>query len=230
MLTVSANTEMPSATVLESPISDQTAMIKAKRFMDSLKGHSDVFQWFRDTAGLGFNGVSTPTNRWKTVLNFHQTQKEAKVFSMDSKGEPMAPGKQKNASMVILIRLAHEKRRLSFDGLQLIMVFFKRSKVLRPRGPALGLDVRTMMEVSLHSLQRFFQRGYGLTKEGELDYLHLTDVLIWIWTEASSRLGKNSPDVNEVTIDLDEARCVVARHQDPKGPPLVLVTVLPPRK
>lgn len=218
--------DIPQARILDCPISDETAMIKAKRYMEQLKEYGSESNWYAVSKQYGLDINSTPSKQWKAILRLANTRKDARYLCFDAKGVQVAPTAKKKIRMVTSLNLASDEY---FEGVHLIYLRWHRSLTLRPRLDTPPFDAVPILKITLHSLQRIFQRGYGITKDGELDYLHLTDVLIDVFAEAFEEKTNGNAD-NKIIVDIDSARCVVVCEELPPASPMTLVTVLPVRK
>lgn len=237
MLGESVKTDMPTATVLNVSISDETAMIKARRFMDNLKSYSDLGNWAATSQRLGLNGQGTPKKAWETILRFNKTRKDSLVYCTDKTGNMAPASNPRKVSFVHVVNLlASGPAGLADDGsiveygLWLANLTFTRSRVLRPRYGDSQPDVASLLKITMHSLQRIFQRGYGLTEDGELDYMHLTRLTVWLWQECVERYEGLPGSVDQITISASEAKFVVSRTGSEPMSPMTLITVLPARK
>lgn len=224
-------------------ISDETARIKAERLMNKLIQFNDAGNWFKSIRFLGFHENASGTKRWRTILQLPLVQKDLIGFWLDRKNREMVRPDAKRTNSVFLVKLyadelvrktAYGAKHKEGQGLYLGSTMLQRSAILYPeRARSRELtEVSTMvlMKITFHSLQRLFQRGYGLSDDGNISYERLLKCLLDVLL-AGENLFQQAPEETRVTVPYLGLRFVLARQSGTNNAaPLNLITVLPSRK
>lgn len=228
---------------LSCGISDETARIKASRLMNKLMQFNDAENWFKSVRSLGFHENASSTKRWRTILRLPLVQKDLIGYWLDRKKQNMARPDAKRTSSVLLVKLyadelvrktASGEEHKGEQGLYLGGTMFQRSAVLHPERAQSQQSTKEstiiFMKITFHSLQRLFQRGYGLSEDGDISYERLLKCLFDVWL-AGENLFKQSSEETRVTVPYSGVRFVLARPScTDNDAPLDLITVLPPQK
>jgi len=224
-------------------ISDETARIKADRLMNKLMQFNDSENWFKSVRSPGFHENASGTKRWRTILRLPLVQKDLIGFWLDRKNRNMARPDAKRTSSVLLVKLyADELVRKTTSGeehkgepgLYLGGTMLQRSAILYPdRAQSRHSNEEStivFMKITFHSLQRLFQRGHGISEDGDISYECLLECLFEVWL-AGEILFKQSSEETRVTVPYSGIRFVLAKPSVTNNEaPLDLITVLPPRK
>jgi hypothetical protein len=218
----------PNATVLDFDISDSTARIKAERFMASLQSYANPDNFRQLNQQFGIRGDRTPTSVWKSIINIGLKREDVFALLEGRKSESQIPEMNKAIKAVHVFAMIGENN--PEIGLWLIRMSYKRSKILKPQpGERIG-SPSLLIKVTFHSLQRIFQRGYGLTKDGELSQFQLVKILFFVWREALQASIEQGISNGKLIVVTPQARFVVAIELMGENRVRVfhLVTVLPP--
>ncbi|WP_166256378.1 hypothetical protein [Marinobacter salicampi] len=227
-------------------ISDHTAAIKARRLMAKLTDYATADNWGRKNVAMGLNNESSPTRRWKTILNMPKLRNDLLGGWFDRHGRPMPKPDPKTTAKVMVWMLASTKKRIGYmDGdnvfgvvegedsvLFLAGFIFSRNEIRRPdeMGRQVGTAV-VMLQVTFHAIQRMIQRGYALTEDGELGYIDLLNCLAYVYSnaKASYEADKSLPATyrveHEGAVFIVQAKMGRNNEED-----MTLVTMLPPKK
>jgi hypothetical protein len=225
-------------------ISDETARIKASRLMNELMLFNDPESWFKGLRSLGFHENASGTKRWRAILRLPTVQKDLIGFWLDRKKRNMERPDAKRTSCVLLVKLFADElvRTTSFGqehaeerGLYLGCLVLPRSAMIYPERAQSRQSHQestiVFMKITFHSLQRLFQRGYGLSENGEVGYERLLKCLFDVWL-AGENLFKQTREETRVIVSYAGLRFVLARQSciNNNEAPLDLITVLPPQK
>ena len=228
---------------LSCGISDETARIKASRLMNKLVQFNDTENWFKGVRSLGFHENASSTKRWRAILRLPQVHKDLIGFWLDRNNQWMERPDAKRTRRVLLVKLYADEivrntsqGRISTgeNGLFLGGTNFQRSAILHPervQSRQINEDSTIIfMKITFHVLQRLFQRGYGLSDEGELSYERLLKCLFEVWL-AGENLFLEAPEKSQVIVPYDGLRFVLSKRDCVNNEaPLDLVTVLPAQK
>lgn len=218
----------------EYDISDHTAALKARRLMAELKEYASSENWAKTNASLGLAGNISNTRRWRKILNMPRSRKDISGAWFDHKGNMMERPDPKKTAEVLVRILAATSPSGNGDSAQdrelyLGTMKFRRNEILRPGrlDEQLGGAYKAL-RVSFHALQRMIQRGYGLSKDGELRYRALLDCLASVWEDAYQRFEIETSFPAEYRVEQEGAVFVV--KVDNASTEMDLVTMLPPKK
>lgn len=224
-------------------ISDETARIKAIRLMNELMLFNDPESWFMGLRSLGFHENASGTKRWRAILRLPTVQKDVIGFWLDRKKRNMERPDARRTSCVLLVKLfADELVRTTScgqehaeeRGLYLGCLALPRPAIIYPERAQSRQSHQestiVFMKITFHSLQRLFQRGYGLSEEGGISYERLLKCLFDVWLAGKILFGQ-TPEETRVIVPFAGLRFVLARNTCINGEaPLDLITVLPPQK
>ena len=224
-------------------ISDETARIKASRLMNKLTQYNDADNWFKGVRSLGFHEDASNTKRWRAILRLPIVQRDLIGFWFDRKKQKMERPDPKRTNTVLLVKLYADEliRRTAYGqkhsegrGLYLGGTGFERSAILHPERDqsreSMQESTVIFMKITFHSLQRLFQRGYGLSDDGEVSYKRLLTCLYEVWLEGEIMFRQTSNE-KQVAVPYKGLRFILARKSSVNNDaPLDLITVLPPLK
>jgi hypothetical protein len=118
-------------------------------------------------------------------------------------------------------------------GLWFTLYSYERGKVLRPRRGEVQPRFYPVVKITLHAIQRYFQRGYELTDNGEITYRQLVEGLQMACYEAFGEM-LDDLDLKSYTLSYKEIQFVFKREEknplDGEGEAIALVTILPGKK
>ena len=216
-------------------ISDQTAALKAGRLMQELKDYASPQNWLHSLGELGFREGISDTRRWRKILRLPQTRKDVIAACLDRNGNVMErPDPKKTAEVMVWLLTASTSDRedpehASENQLYLSVIGFKRSEVLHPEKIDYMVGApRRMLKVSFHAVQRMIQRGYGLTKTGDVSYQELLLCLTGIWGVGFKLRSEQTTFPATLKAVYEDTIFVIKVDDEVKE--MALVTMLPPKK
>lgn len=167
--------------ILKSQISDTTAAIKADRLwkiVQNEKGHdTQILAVLANCQGSIEPGIRL----WRRILRLHDLIPNSQVRFFKSNGEEELEGHEKRTKAVLLTGLFFDQSNPSNQRLLIGSHLFTRSEFRNGSKGRAKLTLTPNLYITRHATQRLFQRGYGLTKDGEIDIGEFTSVLILVW-------------------------------------------------
>ena len=228
----------PSATIIRDTISDSTARIKAERLKREISAWSSSENWKKTIVSVGVRTDISPTKRWRNIISADKKQSHLLTHRFDKKGLRTETLDPKKISKVILYTLYDGEAKAveedgstsSFEDCLLACVSFDRTRSLNPRRSGshdAEDDTRALLRITRHALQRLFQRGFGLSQNGSIEYQNLLQLFITCRDQVGRAWAGTSPDQpgqqNEIEIIIDDVRLVVKRDAHDDIPTLVTI-------
>lgn len=168
--------------ILQSQISDTTAAIKADRLWKIVqreKGHdTQILEVLANRHGSIEPGIRL----WSRILRLHEVIPDSTVCFFKSNGEQQQEGHDKRTKAVLLTGLFVDQFNHSNQRLLLGSHLFKRSEFRNGSKGDGKLVLTPNLYLTHHAVQRLFQRGYGLTKDGEIDIGEFINILKLVWS------------------------------------------------
>ncbi len=228
----------PSATVPLYAISDSTAAIKADRLKREISAWSSRENWVKLLKNAEVRSEISPTKRWRNIVSADRKQSGLLTHRFDKKGLRTETRDPKKVSRVLAYTLydgevlAIEKDESSSlsEGCFLACAIFNRTRILNPKRDVshnAAEDTRALLRVTRHALQRLFQRGFGLSHNGNIEYGALIELFVTCREQVAKAWGGGNSNqhgqLDEIEIPLKTVRLVVKRDDNDDVPTLVTI-------
>jgi|AntDeeMinimDraft_5_1070356.scaffolds.fasta_scaffold01779_4 hypothetical protein len=218
-------------------ISNDTAVIKARRLMKELKEYGGAKNFEKNCAAIGFTPDASPTRRWQAILKMPKHRGDLFGAWYDKGDQIMIKPDPKKTTTVRFWFLASNTPPIeatddTWTALFLTMAVMRRREFLNPQTVNNQTGIAfTLIKVTLHSLQRMIQRGFVLTENGEISFMQLLECLMQVWVHADERYREECALPAEYKIEYEGAIFVIKAAEDYWGQvAMTLVTMLPPKK
>ena len=186
--------------ILSSQISDTTAALKAEKLFKTVlheKGQdTEIRAVLADRHGTLDSGIRL----WHRILKLRELIPDSSVRFYDSNGQEHDEGHEKRTKAVLLTGLFVDQTNQSAQRLVLGSHLFKRSEFRNGSKGRGKLILTPMLYLTHHAVQRLFQRGYGMTDDGQVDIGEFTSLLSLVWGTFYEALTENYAKFGEEEI------------------------------
>ncbi|MBW3198996.1 hypothetical protein [Marinobacter nauticus] len=228
----------PSATVLPNAISDGTAALKADRLKREISAWSSRENWIKILKNAEVRSGISPTKRWSNIVSADRKQSGLLTHRFDKKGLRTETRDPKKVSRVLaytlydgeVVTIEKDESSSLSEGCFLACAIFNRTRILNPKRNVshnAAEDTRALLRVTRHALQRLFQRGFGLSHNGNIEYRALLELFVTCREQVGRAWGGTSPDqhgqLDEIEIPFNSVRLVVKRDDNDDVPTLVTI-------
>ena len=186
--------------ILQSQISDTTAALKAERLFKTVSHEKGEDTQILAVLANRHGSIEPGIRLWKRILRLRDLIPDSRVSFLNSNGKEEQEGHEKRTKVVLLTGLFVDQSNQSSQRLLLGSHLFSRSEFRNGSKGRAKLTLTPNLYLTHHAIQRLFQRGYGLTKDGEIDIGELTNILTLVWGTFYEALGNHYGKFGEEEI------------------------------
>lgn len=167
--------------ILKSQISDTTAALKAERLFKTVLHEKGKDTEIRAVLASPHGSIKTGIRLWQRILRLSDLIPDSKVRFFSPNGEEQQEGHEKRTKAVLLTGFFVDQSNQSSQRLVLGSHLFTRSEFRNGSKGTGKLILTPILYLTHHATQRLFQRGYGLSDDGQINIVELINILTLVW-------------------------------------------------